>query len=169
MLKKSLKEFDINVFTDLENDFAVVTAGNRQTGPNPMTISWGGFGRIWEKNCCFIFIRKSRYTHEFMDKTDSVSISFLDKKYKKEVIFIGRNSGRDVDKFKETGLHAGVDPDQNAFIISEARRVLKCKKLYSIDLDYDSLPDKIKEENYQTKDIHTMYICEIKEYLTDEE
>ena len=169
MLKKDLKEFDINAFKDFEESFAIVTAGNRTTGPNGMTVSWGGFGRIWEKFVCFVFVRKSRYTHEFMEKTDSVSISFLSDNYKKEKIFFGRNSGRDCDKFKETGLHAGFDPDLNMYIISEARRVLKCKKIYSIDLEFNDLPEEIKKMNYKDGDIHTMYICEVKEYLTDEE
>ena len=169
-----MKELDLslynkNFFDEIDKKWGIVVSGNKDISCNGMTVSWGGIGVIWNKKVCYLFVRKSRYTHEFMEKTDSVSISFLSDNYKKEKIFFGRNSGRDCDKFKETGLHAGFDPDLNMYIISEARRVLKCKKIYSIDLEFNDLPEEIKKMNYKDDDIHTMYICEVKEYLTDEE
>ena len=169
MLKKSLEKFDINVFNDLEKSWAVVTAGTKETKPNPMTVSWGGFGRIWNQDVCFIFIRKSRYTHEILDKCDSLSISFLDDKYLSDKVLFGKKSGKDLNKFEESNLHPGFDPDLNTYIISEARRVLKCKKIYEIDLDSNKMKDYIKDEFYKDGDIHTMYICQIKEYLDNEE
>lgn len=169
MLKKGLEKFDINVFKDLENSWAIVTTGTRDIKPNPMTVSWGGFGRIWNQDVCFIFIRKSRYTHDILDKTDSLSISFLDEKYLSDKALFGKKSGRDCNKFELSNLHAGFDPDLNTYIISEAKRVLKCKKIYSIDIDENNMPDYIKEEFYPKGDIHTMYICQIREYLDDEE
>ena len=31
------------------------------------------------------------------------------------------------------------------------------------------LPESIQQENYHDKDIHTMYVVEVKQYLTNEE
>ena len=42
------------------------------------------------------------------------------------------------------------------------------KKLLSVDLDSDLLKEDLKEKFYSVKDDHTLYICEIKQYLTKE-
>lgn len=168
MLKKDLYEFDKNVFDEIDNKWAILVAGDRKTGINGMTISWGTFGVLWNKNVFFAFVRKSRYTHDFTEKSDSITLSFLSDKYKKEKGIFGSKSGRDMDKFKETGLHATLDVDFNGYYIAEADYVFKGKKLTSFDLEYDKLPDDVKERFYPDKDIHTVYICEIKQYLINE-
>ena len=45
----------------------LITSGNREKA-NALTASWCGLGFLWGKNVAFIFIRKSRYTKEFIDK-----------------------------------------------------------------------------------------------------
>ena len=53
----------------LGKKLALVTAGTEYDF-NMMTIEWGGFGSIWGKQVATVYVRKSRYTHEFMDKND---------------------------------------------------------------------------------------------------
>ena len=169
MLKKNLKEFDSNIFTLFDKKWAIVTAGDKNVGFNGMTVSWGGLGTLWNKPVAFIFVRKSRFTHEFLEKSDSVTVSFLGEKYKSAMTVFGRKSGRDIDKFAETGLHPSFEPDYNGYFVAEAEAVLKCKKIMGLDIEYDKLPDNIKQDCYPDKDIHTMYIVEVKQYLTNEE
>ena len=57
---------DINPFTKLSKEWALVTAGDKEKS-NTMTVSWGGTGVLWGKNVVFIFIRESRYTKDFID------------------------------------------------------------------------------------------------------
>ena len=38
-----------------------------------------------------------------------------------------------------------------------------------LDIEYDKLPDNIKLDCYPDNDIHTMYIVEVKQFLTNEE
>ncbi len=168
MLKKEVYELDKNLFEEINDKWAILVAGDRKTGINGMTISWGTFGILWNKPVAMVFVRKSRYTHDFLDKTDSVTLSFLSDEYKKEKVLFGRKSGKEIDKFKETGLHQCLGLDFNGYYIAEADYVFKCKKLMDVDLEYDKLPVFIKEEYYEDKDIHTLYICEIKEYLINE-
>ena len=52
--------------------------------------------------------------------------------------------------------------------IRQASYVFKMKKLLSVDLDSDLLKEDLKEKFYSVKDDHTLYICEIKQYLTKE-
>ncbi len=169
MLKKNVTSFNTDIFKAFDKYWAIVTAGDKNVGYNAMTVSWGGLGTLWNKPVAFIFVRKSRYTHEFLDKSDSVTISFMSEKYKSAMTLFGRKSGRDLDKFKEADLHPSFEPDFNGYFVAEAEQVLKCKKIMSSDIDIDKLPDYLKEEQYSTNDIHTMYVLEVKQYLTNEE
>lgn len=168
MLKKDLSQFN-DVFEKFDKTWAIVTAGDRNTGFNGMTVSWGGVGILWNKPVCFVFIRHSRYTFDFIEKSDSVSVSFLDEKYRDALTIFGKESGRNVNKFEKANLHPALDVDMNEYYIAEAHQVLKCKKLYGVDLNTDNMPKDIKEKSYSTNDIHRMYVLEIKQYLDDEE
>ena len=169
MIKKNINDFNTKIFEEFDKNYAIITAGDKFVGFNGMTISWGGLGTLWNKPVAYIFVRKSRYTHSFMDKSESLTISFLNKKYKSELSYFGSKSGRDVDKFKETGLHASFEPDYNGYFVAEADYVLKCKKLYSTEISLDNLNEDIKNVMYQNGDLHTMYVYEIKHYLVNEE
>lgn len=169
MLKKRVNEFNTEIFKEFNDNFAIITAGDKFVGYNGMTISWGGLGTLWNKPVAYIFVRKSRYTYEFLNKSDSVTISFLNKKYKDQLAFFGTKSGRDYDKFKETGLHPSFEPDYNGYFIAEADKVLKCKKLYSVDINTDNMNEYYKNQFYSTNDIHTMFVVEVVEYLVNEE
>ncbi len=167
MLKKNLNEFS-KVFEKFDKTWGIVTAGDRNVGLNPMTVSWGGIGVLWNKPVCFLFVRKSRYTHKFLEESKSVTLSFVSDEYKDAKVFFGRESGRNCEKFEKTNLHAALDVDMNCYYVSEATEVLKLERLYSIDLEYNDMPEEIKEQQYATNDKHTMYVCEIKQYLVKE-
>ena len=168
MLKKDITTYNLNIFNELGNKWGIVTGGNESTGFNCLTVSWGGLGVIWGKNVAYIFVRHSRHTFEFLEKTDSVTISFLSDEYKQAKTLIGRVSGRDRDKVSEAGLHYTFDPDFNGAYISEAEYCFKMKKLYSVDLPFEELPKEIIERYYPNGDMHRMYVCEIKQFLVKE-
>ncbi len=66
MLKKiDPKELNANPFTLLDNDWALLMAGDKDSF-NSMTVSWGGVGVLWRKNVTTVYVRQSRYTKEFM-------------------------------------------------------------------------------------------------------
>lgn len=166
MLKVSINEFNKNVFTEIDKKWGIITAGDKFIGFNGMTVSWGGFGIMWNKPVAFIFIRKSRYTHEFLDKSNSITIAFLSDEYKNAKALFGSKSGRDMNKYEVSGLHPVFEPDFNGYYPKEADYVFKMKVLYNTDLE--NMPEDIQNKFYPTNDIHTMYVCEIKEYLIKE-
>lgn len=169
MLKKNIKEFKYNVFTELNEKWPILTCGDRVNGFNSMVVSWGGLGVLWGKNVAYVFVRHSRYTFDFIEKSESVTLSFLNDSYNEAKKVFGSKSGRDINKFEETGLHATLDLDFNGYYVCEADYVLKMKKLYSVDLPYEQLPDSIKDRFYPNGDMHRMYVCEITQYLENEE
>lgn len=169
MLKKNLKEFNYNVFSAFNDTWPILTCGDKTTGFNSMVVSWGGLGELWGKNVAYVFVRHSRYTFDFIEKSNSVTLSFLSDKYKEAKAVFGSKSGKDIDKFGQTGLHATFDLDYNGYYVCESDYVLKMKKLYSIDMPYEELPEDIKAKFYANGDMHRMYVCEIMQYLVNEE
>ena len=169
MLKKNISEYEKNIFSELKNSWAILTAGDKKTKYNSMTISWGGIGVIWGKNVCYVFVRQSRFTKDFIDNSDSVTISFLNDDYKKAKEILGKISGRDCDKMALAGLNYTYDPDFDGSYIREADYCFKCKKLYCVDMPYESLPKEIINTYYLDGDMHTLYVCEIKQFLVKEE
>ena len=169
MLKKDIKSINLNTFQEFGDNWALLTAGDKEIGFNTLTVSWGGTGVLWGKNVGFVFVRKSRYTYNFIEKSESVTLSFLSEKYKEALKIMGTISGKDNDKLALTGLHYTYDPDYNGSYIREAKYCYKMKKIYSIDLPYENLPIEIQKGYYPNGDMHTMYICEIKQYLVKNE
>ena len=165
MKEKDLINYKSNVFTDIDKKWGIITAGDKAVGFNGMTVSWGGLGILWNKPVAYIFVRKSRYTHEYLDKSKSISISFLSDEYKKEKTLFGRASGRDLDKFKETNLTPSYDSNTNTYYVEEADMAFLMKVLYEIDIQEEGMPKEVVSLCYPTKDMHTMYVCEILKYL----
>ena len=82
----------------------------------------------------------------------------------KELTFCGRNSGRDTDKIKETGLTPVFDADAPYF--EQADMVFVCKKLYKQKMNAESFIDKsLVEKNYSNNDWHEFFVGEIVKVL----
>lgn len=153
---KELKESAVSLFDD---SWALITAGNEKSY-NTMTASWGGLGELWNKDVCFIFIRPQRYTYEFTEREEYFTVSVLPEEYRKALAFCGRNSGRDCDKAKETGLTPTAIDESMGF--EESRITLLCKKLFYQDINPEGFVDKsIDTACYEAKDYHRMYVGEI--------
>lgn len=153
---KKLKESAASLFDDR---WALITAGNEKSW-NTMTASWGALGELWNKDVCFCFIRPQRYTYEFTEKEEYFTVSFFGEEHKKALAYCGRNSGRDVDKAKETGLTPLSVGASVSF--EEAEIVLLCRKLAFQDIRPEGFVDPtIDKACYPDKDYHRMYIGEI--------
>ena len=150
---------EINPFTKLSKEWALVTAGDNNKS-NTMTASWGGTGVLWGKNVAFIFIRDSRYTKEFIDNGEFFSLSFLDEKYRDALKYCGANSGRNEDKWAKAGLTPACR--HNIPYSDEAYLVFLCRKMAAVPINEASFTDNtIMERWYGDHDMHTMYVGEI--------
>lgn len=162
---KNFKELSVvdlkeNIFTLINKEWMLVTAGTAGDC-NTMTASWGGMGVLWNKPVAFIFIRPQRYTLSFIEKRDSLTLSFFAPEYHKSLNYCGAHSGKDENKIANAGLHITTTPDGNA-TLEEARMVLECEKLYANFIDPKLFLDKSIIENfYPDKDFHKMFIISI--------
>lgn len=165
MKEIKLSELEENPVKLIRDDWMLVTSGTRGAY-NTMTASWGGVGELWGKDVAFIFLRPQRYTFEFAEKNDRMTLSFFDETYRDALKLCGSKSGRDVDKAKETGLIPVFE--NNTTYFSQANIVLQCRKMACMDLDPKDFLDASIEKWYAAKDYHRMYIAEIERVLIKE-
>jgi len=157
--------FDFSPFRLIGKDWMLITAEKAEK-VNTMTASWGGMGVMWNKNVAYIVVRKSRFTKEFIDGSDSFSLSFFDhKENNKKLAYLGTVSGRDEDKIQKADLTVAHYDGIPYF--DEAKTVIVCKKLCCQPIEPQSfIMKEIDEQYYSDKDYHDLYIGEITGILT---
>ncbi len=155
-LKKELPSFD--PFVKIGGDWALLGVCGGDDA-NAMTVSWGECGVLWNKNVFTVFVRPERYSHELLEKTDTVTLSFFDKSYRDTLVYFGRTSGRDEDKISKSGLRASVL--NGALVFEEAEFVLVGKIIYKGEISPENFVDKSLEAHYSDGGFHTFYTCEI--------
>lgn len=152
------------VIRDIGKQWMLVGAVRPDGTYNAMTASWGGIGFLWGKPVAFVFVRPGRYTHEFTEASDRVTLSFLPEEYRAAMQLFGKKSGRDTDKFAEGGLHARVR--DGYLTVEEAERILCGRKLYrDVIRPEGALPGANFPSVYAAKDYHTMYVYEITDVI----
>ena len=152
-----------DVFSEFDQVWALVTAGTPDNF-NTMTISWGGMGTLWGRPVATVYIRTSRYTHEFVDANEYFTISFYPEEYKKVLGILGSKSGRDMDKMHDSGLPPRFLDQGITF--KEAKYTLVCRKLFKQQLAVENIPEDVVDTYYKKDAPHDMYIAEVLEILT---
>lgn len=147
-----------NLIDLIGNRWMLVTA-EKDGVCNTMTASWGGAGVMWNRPSAFVFIRPQRYTFEFVEESDSLTLSFLGEEHRDALKLCGSVSGRDHDKIADAGLTLTHRNGMPCF--EEAELTLFCRKKYADFLKKDAFVDTSLFSNYAAGDFHKMYICEI--------
>lgn len=160
------QELNESTFKLIGEDWMLVTAAKGEE-VNTMTASWGGFGVMWNKNVTHIVLRPQRYTKEFVDASDTFSLTFFDEKYRKDLSYLGVVSGRDEKKLDKTSLTVEFIDGTPAF--KEARLTIICRKLYAQEMNPLSFIDSsLDTKNYKNKDYHILYFAEIEKIIVNE-
>ena len=152
-----------DIFSEFDQVWALVTAGTPDNF-NTMTISWGGLGTLWGKPVATVYIRTSRYTHEFVDANEYFTISFYPEEYKKVLGVLGSKSGREMDKMHDSGLTPKYLDQGITF--EEAKYTLVCRKLFKQQLAIENIPEEVVDIYYKKDAPHDMYIAEVIEIRT---
>jgi flavin reductase (DIM6/NTAB) family NADH-FMN oxidoreductase RutF len=158
-----LCSIDINVFERIGNEWMLLTGGSVDSF-NTMTASWGGMGVLWDRNVCFCFIRPTRYTYHFFEKSDAFTLCFFEERYRQVLEYCGSHSGRYVNKIEKTGI-TPVSGILNTVYFQESSFVLICRKIYYQDLIPNNFLDSRIHTHYPQKDYHRFYIGEIVQCL----
>lgn len=160
MNKIELSSLSFNPCLKIRDEWALLAAGTSGKF-NMMTVNWGGMGELWFKEVTTVYVRKSRYTHEFMDSNEYYSLVFLKDGHKDALGVLGSKSGRDIDKMAGAGLTPVFTPE-GCPTFAEAALTFVCRKMYCGDMPKENFTDSaVYDKCYPDNDIHTMYIGEI--------
>ena len=161
--EKNPLELKKNPFEMIGKDWLLITAGTKESC-NAMTASWGGVGEMWGKHVVYLVIRPQRYTKEFVDRQEQLSVCVLPDSYRSVYNYMGQASGRDEDKIAKSGLTVAFEDGVPFF--QESSTVFLCRKLFAQPFEEASFLDpSLIEKWYPEKDYHTLYICEIQKVL----
>lgn len=155
-----------NPFELIGEQWMLITAGD-QDAFNTMTASWGGLGWLWNKPVAFIFVRPERYTHDFLESSDKVTLSFFPESCRNALQICGTRSGRDCDKVMEAGL-VPVALESGAVTFEQARLTVECLKLFKSDMKRDEFIDTdVYNKWYAAAGLHSVYVLEIDRVYTE--
>jgi flavin reductase (DIM6/NTAB) family NADH-FMN oxidoreductase RutF len=158
------EKLKFNPFNKIGGEWALLTAGTKETGFNMMTVSWAGFGRFWEKDAVTVYARASRYTRQFMEENDLFTLSFYGEEYRRALDICGSLHGNKCDKAKEAGLKPLFLGGATAF--EEADLIFVCKKLIHADVEQKNADDTdVFNSTYPEPDLHRIYIGEVVKVL----
>lgn len=86
--KISVKDLTQNVFQMIGDEWMLVTA-EKDGKVNTMTASWGALGIMWGKTVATAYLRPQRYTKEFVDASETFTLSFFGGAQKKAMGLLG--------------------------------------------------------------------------------
>jgi len=157
-----------NAFDLIGKQWMLVTAGT-ESRFNTMTASWGGIGWLWNRPVAFVFVRPERYTHEFIERNERMTLSFFGEEHRPALQLCGSKSGRDIDKVSAAGL-TPVELESGAMTFAQARLVLDCRKLFKSSMkESDFLDREILTRWYGNQpggSLHDIYVVEIESVYT---
>ena len=128
----------------------LVSCGKEGERPNVFTVAWTGTV-CSDPPMLSISVRKERYSYDIIKETGEFTVNLPTKDMARVTDWCGVKSGRDVDKFAETGLTPEPGDKVGCPSVGESPVSLECEVKQIIELG-----------------THDMFIGEIKNVLADE-
>ena len=98
-----------------------------QTGqPNVLAIAWVMPVSMNPPMLVFA-IRRERHSYKLLDETKEFVVNIAEVDLAAQVLYCGRKSGKDVDKFKATGLTIAKAKKVSAPVVSECAAPIECR------------------------------------------
>ena len=159
MRRISPQELIVTPFTIFDRQWALLVAGGDR--PNPMTVSWGGFGTLWNRPVATVYVRPTRFTFSLLGEEPVFTLNFLPEAHRAALNLCGAVSGRDTDKWEAAGLHRVPGETVRTPRVAEAELSLECRALATVDLDPAQFLDPAIGDLYPRRDYHRVFIGQI--------
>ncbi len=125
--------------------------------PNPMTVSWGGLGTLWQRPVATVYVRPTRHTWGLLAAHPEFTLNVLPPARRPALELCGRSSGRDLDKWAAAGLR----PEPAATVavprVAGAALSLECRVLATLDFDPTRFLEPSIEQLYPQRDHHRLF------------
>jgi flavin reductase (DIM6/NTAB) family NADH-FMN oxidoreductase RutF len=152
-------ELTVRPFHILDTQWALLVGGRER--PNPMTVSWGGLGTLWNRPVVTVYVRPTRFTYGLLEAHPEFTLCFLPPTMKAALDLCGSRSGRDTDKWAAAGLRAEPSAAVAVPRVAGATLALEGRVLASSDLDPTRFLDPKIESLYPQRDYHRVYLGEV--------
>jgi flavin reductase (DIM6/NTAB) family NADH-FMN oxidoreductase RutF len=151
----------------LEDGLLLVTAD--ATGkPNVMTIGWATIGSIWARPIMIVLVRPSRHSFSRLEEVPDFTVNVAPRELAEAVAHCGEVSGRDRDKFADSGLTVTPSRHVRAPIIEQCVVHYECRAVHRNDLAPAAITQGIIDQFYPEGDFHRVYFGEIVAAYADE-
>ncbi len=111
----------------------IVGTYDKDGKPDVMAAAWGGIA-CSQPPCVSISLQKQRYTLENIHEREAFTISIPSEDHANEADYFGIVSGRDADKFSDSGLTPVKSEIVDAPYVKEFPLILECKLVHKVDL-----------------------------------
>ncbi len=98
-----------------------------------MTVAWGGIC-CSKPRCINISLRKATYTYDSIIERKAFTVSIPSEEHVKEADYFGIATGRETDKFADTGLTPVKSDLVDAPYVEEFPLVLECRMTHKIEI-----------------------------------
>jgi flavin reductase (DIM6/NTAB) family NADH-FMN oxidoreductase RutF len=117
---------------------------------NGMTAAWGGVCSSDPLSISFS-VQRTRHTYQALIEKKECTICIPSTAHVKEADYFGVSSGRDRDKFSDTGLTPVRAPSVNAPYVGEFPIVIECRITHVVDVG-----------------VHDLFVAEVVDVLIDD-
>ncbi|MBI5013924.1 MAG: flavin reductase family protein [Deltaproteobacteria bacterium] len=166
MRKIDPAELAVRPFQLLDKEWALLVAGHNR--PNPMTVSWGGLGTLWNRPVVTVYVRPTRHTWGLLNAHPEFTLNVLPAASRPALELCGSRSGRDLDKWVAAGLTAQPSEVVAVPRVAGARLAFECRALATLDVDPSRFLDPSIEKLYAAKDYHRVFLGEVLAVWTEE-
>lgn len=149
----------IRPFDLLDREWALLVAGSERG--NPMTVSWGGMGTLWNRPAVTVYVRPTRHTFTLLESEPEFTLNFLPPHLHHALDYCGSCSGRDGEKWKGAGVTPLPCEAVKVPRVAEAELSLECAVIASMQVDPARFLDPTIDQLYPGKDYHKVYIGEV--------
>jgi flavin reductase (DIM6/NTAB) family NADH-FMN oxidoreductase RutF len=129
-----LKEIPWDDAVELGSPYPYVLAVtvDKANKANIIGLGWWTF-TSWEPKMIAISIGKERYSHECIEHCKEFTLCFPSEAQKKGAWLCGKKSGRDIDKFKETGFVPVPSKNVTPPLIADSTVAYECTVTTHLD------------------------------------
>ena len=155
----SPEEFSTQPFRVLDQDWALLVSGHQR--PNPMTVSWGGFGTLWNRPMLTVYVRNTRHTFGCLEECGEFCLCFMPEHRRRALDVCGARSGRDCDKWQAAGLQP--EPSQRIRVprVAGASVAFECRIVAAIDVTGPAIRDRSVLSLYAPGEFHRAFWGEV--------
>ena len=104
----------------------LITVADKQGNPNIFTVAWAGT-ICSDPAMVSISVRPSRYSYHMIEETGEFVINLTTRDLAFATDYCGVKSGKDLDKFKELGLHTSPADKVGAPLLDESPVNMECR------------------------------------------